>query len=97
MKVIAPVLRDHASFVEVKSDSEKEYNENLHEKIATTIFNSSCGSVRKLTSYLLVPRLHISDIQLLAVFHRLQVSEELVHLPMELICHVVLHPLGSIG
>ncbi|KAJ9486800.1 hypothetical protein VN97_g6548 [Penicillium thymicola] len=44
MKVIAPVLRDRASFVEVKSDSEKEYNENLHEKIATTIFNSSCGS-----------------------------------------------------
>ncbi|OQD63401.1 hypothetical protein PENPOL_c009G01734 [Penicillium polonicum] len=44
MKVIAPVLQDRSSFVEVKSDSEKEYNENLHEKIATTIFNSSCGS-----------------------------------------------------
>ncbi|CAI7601597.1 unnamed protein product [Penicillium crustosum] len=44
MKVIAPVLQDRASFVEVKPDSEKEYNENLHEKIATTIFNTSCGS-----------------------------------------------------
>ncbi|CRL22751.1 Flavin-containing monooxygenase-like [Penicillium camemberti] len=44
MKVIAPVLQDRASFVEVKPDSEKEYNENLHEKIATTIFNSSCSS-----------------------------------------------------
>ncbi|CAI7661175.1 unnamed protein product [Penicillium viridicatum] len=44
MKVIAPVLQDRSSFVEVKSDSEKEYNENLHEKIATTIFNTSCGS-----------------------------------------------------
>lgn len=47
MKVIAPVLQDRASFVEVKPDSEKEYNENLHEKIATTIFNTSCSSVRK--------------------------------------------------
>lgn len=47
MKAIAPVLQDRASFVEVKPDSEKEYNENLHEKIATTIFNSSCSSVRK--------------------------------------------------
>ncbi|OQD99613.1 hypothetical protein PENSOL_c006G05907 [Penicillium solitum] len=44
MKAIAPVLQDRASFVEVKPDSEKEYNENLHEKIATTIFNSSCSS-----------------------------------------------------
>ncbi|CAI7668208.1 unnamed protein product [Penicillium discolor] len=44
MKVIAPVLQDRASFVEVKPDSEKDYNENLHAKIATTIFNSSCGS-----------------------------------------------------
>lgn len=47
MKVIAPVLQDRASFVEVKPDSENEYNENLHEKIAMTIFNNSCGSVRK--------------------------------------------------
>ncbi|KAK4862116.1 hypothetical protein LT330_003254 [Penicillium expansum] len=44
MKVIAPVLQGHASFVEVKPDSEKDYNESLHEKIATTIFNSSCSS-----------------------------------------------------
>lgn len=51
MKVIAPVLQDRASFVEVKPDSEKEYNENLHEKIATTIFNSSCSSVRNYIPY----------------------------------------------
>ncbi|KAJ5182077.1 hypothetical protein N7449_012224, partial [Penicillium cf. viridicatum] len=44
IKVISPALQDRASFVEVKPDSEKEYNENLHEKIATTIFNNSCGS-----------------------------------------------------
>ncbi|KAJ5866093.1 hypothetical protein N7534_000646 [Penicillium rubens] len=44
MKVIAPVIQDRCSFVEVKPDSEKDYNVNLHEKIAATIFNSSCGS-----------------------------------------------------
>jgi hypothetical protein len=47
MKVIAPVIQDRCSFVEVKPDSEKDYNVNLHEKIAATIFNSSCGSVSK--------------------------------------------------
>ncbi|KAJ6143365.1 hypothetical protein N7471_002818 [Penicillium samsonianum] len=44
MKVIAPVIQDRCSFVEVNPNSEKDYNEELHEKIATTIFNSSCGS-----------------------------------------------------
>ncbi|KAJ5485954.1 hypothetical protein N7530_000254 [Penicillium desertorum] len=44
MKVIAPVIQDRCSFVEVRPDSEKDYNVNLHEKIATTIFNNSCGS-----------------------------------------------------
>ncbi|OQE30866.1 hypothetical protein PENFLA_c002G02863 [Penicillium flavigenum] len=43
MKVIAPIIQDRCSFVEVKPDSEKDYNVNLHEKIATTI-NNSCGS-----------------------------------------------------
>lgn len=47
MKVIAPVIQDRCSFVEVNPNSEKDYNEELHEKIATTIFNSSCGSVSK--------------------------------------------------
>ncbi|CAG8886881.1 unnamed protein product [Penicillium egyptiacum] len=44
MKVIAPVIQDRCSFVEVKPDREKDYNVNLHEKIATTIFDSSCRS-----------------------------------------------------
>ncbi|OQE94725.1 hypothetical protein PENNAL_c0003G02615 [Penicillium nalgiovense] len=44
MKVIAPVIQDRCSFVEVKPESEKDYNVNLHEEIAMTIFNNSCGS-----------------------------------------------------
>jgi hypothetical protein len=51
MKVIAPVIQDRCSFVEVRPDSEKDYNVNLHEKIATTIFNNSCGSVSQNIPY----------------------------------------------
>ncbi|CAG8197738.1 unnamed protein product [Penicillium nalgiovense] len=51
MKVIAPVIQDRCSFVEVKPESEKDYNVNLHEKIAKTIFNSSCGSVSRNIPY----------------------------------------------
>ncbi|KAJ5537043.1 hypothetical protein N7513_010229 [Penicillium frequentans] len=41
IQVIAPVLKDHASSVEVKSDRERIYNEMLHEAITKTIFNNS--------------------------------------------------------
>ncbi|OKP13540.1 Baeyer-Villiger monooxygenase [Penicillium subrubescens] len=45
VQVIAPVIRDQSTFVEVKADSEKKYNETLHEAIGKTIFNNSCFSV----------------------------------------------------
>ncbi|KAJ5364366.1 uncharacterized protein N7496_010079 [Penicillium cataractarum] len=44
IQVIAPVIRDQSTFVEVKADSEKKYNEILHEVIGKTIFNNSCFS-----------------------------------------------------
>ncbi|KAJ5895919.1 uncharacterized protein N7473_005318 [Penicillium subrubescens] len=44
VQVIAPVIRDQSTFVEVKADSEKKYNETLHEAIGKTIFNNSCFS-----------------------------------------------------
>ncbi|KAJ5128926.1 hypothetical protein N7448_002634 [Penicillium atrosanguineum] len=42
---ITPVIKEHSSFVEVKPDSERLYNERLHESITKTVFNTSCGSV----------------------------------------------------
>ncbi|CAG8163427.1 unnamed protein product [Penicillium nalgiovense] len=51
MKVIAPVIQDRCSFVEVKPENEKDYNVNLHEEIAMTIFNNSCGSVSRSIPY----------------------------------------------
>ncbi|KAF5016890.1 hypothetical protein F66182_11286, partial [Fusarium sp. NRRL 66182] len=43
-RVIRPVLHDQAPFVEVKVDSERRYNENLHAAIEQTIFDDSCFS-----------------------------------------------------
>lgn len=44
-QVIRPVLRDQISSVEVKVESERQYNENLHAAIGQTIFDNSCFSV----------------------------------------------------
>jgi hypothetical protein len=46
IKVIAPVIEDLSSFVEVRPEKEKLYNEKLHNKIAEMIFHTSCNSVR---------------------------------------------------
>ena len=45
IQVITPAIRDQSTFVEVKPDSEKKYNEILHEAIGKTIFNNVCFSV----------------------------------------------------
>lgn len=42
--VITPVIKDHYTFVEVKADQERLYNEQLHRSLAKTIFNNSCQS-----------------------------------------------------
>ncbi|KAJ5681952.1 uncharacterized protein N7477_001892 [Penicillium maclennaniae] len=44
IKVITPVIKEQSSFVEVKADSERLYDEKLHASIAKTVFNDSCGS-----------------------------------------------------
>ncbi|KAJ5385709.1 hypothetical protein N7509_008250 [Penicillium cosmopolitanum] len=44
IQVIAPVVHDQSSFVEVKTKSEKNYNVILHDAIGKTIFNNSCFS-----------------------------------------------------
>ncbi|KAJ5682801.1 hypothetical protein N7462_005966 [Penicillium macrosclerotiorum] len=44
IKVIEPVVNDRSSFVEVKYDKEETYNRQLHDSLAQTIFNTSCGS-----------------------------------------------------
>ncbi|KAL4876224.1 hypothetical protein BJY04DRAFT_223308 [Aspergillus karnatakaensis] len=44
MKAINPVLLGRASTVEVKADSEREYDSRLHEAIDSTVHSSLCGS-----------------------------------------------------
>lgn len=53
-RVIAPVVKDRSSFVEVKADREKMYNETLHAAIGKTIFNNTCSSVSREKSDLIV-------------------------------------------
>ena len=46
--MINPIIKDQSSFGEVKPDRERLYNERLHNAIAQTIFDNSCGSVSPL-------------------------------------------------
>lgn len=76
------MIRDHSTFVEVKPDSEKKYNEILHEAIGNTIFNNSCFSVSTHQVPIRSGKTPVLN-YLLVVFHRPKDSKELVHLPME--------------
>ncbi|KAL4904129.1 hypothetical protein BDW74DRAFT_185790 [Aspergillus multicolor] len=44
LQAIRPILLDQASSVEVRADSEREYDVKLHEAIGETVHSSECGS-----------------------------------------------------
>lgn len=46
IKSIRPILLHQASSVEVKANSEREYDAKLHNAIDKTVHSSLCGSVR---------------------------------------------------